>query len=53
MRAILAVAITVTFVLVLGSWSIHLAYARPNVATSADPAVTTSDAAGMPTYVGL
>jgi hypothetical protein len=52
MRAILAVAFTVTFVLVLGSWSIHLAYARPNVATSIDPA-TTSDAAGMPTYVGL
>jgi hypothetical protein len=55
MRAILAVAILATFVLVFGPWPIHstAADARPNVATSIDPAVTTLDAAGMPTYVGL
>jgi hypothetical protein len=55
MRAIIAVAITATFVLVFGPWSIHstVADARPNVATSTDPAVTRLDAASMPTYVGL
>jgi hypothetical protein len=56
MRAILAVAIIAAFVLVLGPWSINstVANARLNVATSSiDPPVTTLDAAGMPTYVGL
>jgi hypothetical protein len=55
MRAILAVAIVAAFVLVLGAWSIHstAADARPSVATPIDPAGTTLDAEGMPTYVGL
>jgi hypothetical protein len=55
MRTILAVVIIATFVLVVGPWSIHstVADARPNVAKSIDPAITTLDAGGMPTYVGL
>jgi hypothetical protein len=55
MRTILAVAIIAAFVIMLGPWSIHstVADARPNSAKSIDPAVTTLDAAGMPTYVGL
>ena len=55
MRAILAIAIAATFVLVFGPWSIHstVADAPPSVANSIDPADTTFDAGGMPTYVGL
>lgn len=55
MRTILAVVIIATFVVVVGPWSIQstVADARPNVAKSIDPTVTTLDVAGMPTYVGL
>lgn len=50
MRAILAVAITATFVLVFGPWWNHstVADARPNVA-SIDPTAMTLKAADMPT----
>jgi hypothetical protein len=52
MRAILAVAITATFVLVAFWNHATSGDAGPNVAKSIDPTVTTLDAAGMPTYVG-
>jgi hypothetical protein len=56
MRAILAVAITATFVLVIGPWWNHptVADAGRNVAKSIDPIAMMSDAAEMPTqqFVG-
>jgi hypothetical protein len=50
MRAILAVAIAATFVLVFGPWWNHLtkADAGQNVAKSVSPIVTTLNPADMP-----
>jgi hypothetical protein len=53
MRAILAVVITATFVLVVGPWWNHstMADAGQNVAKSIDPTALTLNAAHMPTQI--